>query len=196
MEIIVSEVNRLEKLVAEVLAYTRIATPEYEATDINLLIRNVTTTMQEIIAGNSIRLVLSLDSTLQPAKVDQFQIRQALMNLIDNALDAMPLGGVLTISTSREHGFLEIGITDTGTGIARENWDKLFVPFFTTKPSGTGLGLAVVAQIIENHHGSLRFESEADKGSSFLIRLALEPRCSLVEPNPLLAVNNPIGVSQ
>jgi signal transduction histidine kinase len=113
--------------------------------------------------------------------VDKFQLRQALINLIANALDAMPSGGTLTLTTIRDGDYLEIGIADTGVGIAQEHWNKLFAPFFTTKASGTGLGLAIVSHVIENHKGSLRFESAAGQGTSFYIRLAIRPGSVLRE---------------
>ena len=175
MEIIVSEVHRLEKLVDEVLGYSRISKPEYKSTDINGLIRSVMITMQEELQKGSIRPELDLDSRLPRAEADEALLRPALMNLVSNAIEAMPTGGTLTLTSSFDEKYFEIGVTDTGVGINREHWDKLFTPFFTTKTTGTGLGLAIVSQVIENHKGSLRFESIPMKGTSFHIRLALHP---------------------
>jgi hypothetical protein len=175
MGIIVSEVHRLEKLVDEVLGYSRISKPEYKPTDINGLIRSVMITMQEELQKGSIRPELDLDSRLPRAEADEALLRQALMNLVSNAIEAMPTGGTLTLATSFDEKYFEIEVTDTGVGINREHWDKLFTPFFTTKTTGTGLGLAIVSQVIENHKGSLRFESIPMKGTSFHIRLALHP---------------------
>lgn len=195
LEIIVSEVARLEKLVEEVLGYTRISRSNYESTDINDLLESVFATMQHLIEKNQVRTELELDPGLPPAGVDRSQLQQALVNLIDNALDAMPGGGQLTISTSWQEGFYEIGIADTGVGIASEHWNKLFIPFFTTKPSGTGLGLAVVSQVVENHKGSLRFESTAGQGTSFRIRLPFDPERGLAEPNRISVVDRRGGYS-
>jgi signal transduction histidine kinase len=179
MEIIVSEVRRLEKLVDEVLGYSRISKSEFKSTDINGLIRSVMITMQEELQKGSIRLALDLDSRLPTAEADEAQLRQALMNLVSNAIEAMPSGGTLTLTTSFDEKYCEVGVTDTGVGINKEHWDKLFTPFFTTKTTGTGLGLAIVSQVINNHGGSLRFESIPMKGTSFHIRLALHPEHSL-----------------
>jgi len=175
MEIIVSEGRRLEKLVDEVLGYSRISKPEYKSTDINGLIRSVMLTMQDELRKSSIRLELNLDPNLPTAQTDEAQLRQALMNLVSNAIEAMPSGGTLTLTTSLDEKYFEIGVTDTGVGINKDHWDKLFTPFFTTKTTGTGLGLAIVSQVIDNHKGSLRFESIPMKGTSFHIRLAVLP---------------------
>ncbi len=175
MEIIVSEVRRLEELVNEVLGYSRISKPEFKSTDVNALIRSVMITLQDELQRNSIRVELDLDPRLPPAEADEAQLRQALMNLATNAMEAMPSGGVLSLATIRDDKFFEIGVSDTGMGINEEHWDKLFMPFFTTKTTGTGLGLAIVSQVIENHGGSLRFESTPKQGTSFHIRLALHP---------------------
>jgi len=175
LEIIVSEVARLERLIDEVLGYSKMGAPECRSTDINKLIRSVLLTMQGEMEKNSVKVVLELDPRLPTADVDESQIYQAIINLVSNSLDAMPSGGTLTLRTSGEPGFLEIGVIDTGTGIDQEHWDKLFAPFFTTKVTGTGLGLAIVSQVVENHRGSLRFESAPQQGTAFYIRLAHHP---------------------
>jgi len=184
MQIIVAEVSRLERLVEEVLGYSKISKPECSLTDINDLILSVLLTMQTEFERASVRLVHELDPGLPKASVDQAQLRQALMNLIANSLEAMPSGGTLTVSTTFETDFLEIGISDTGIGIAEENWHRVFTPFFTTKASGTGLGLPVVSQIIDNHNGSLRFESSRGRGTSFHVRLAFDPGRHVATADP------------
>ncbi len=184
MEIIVSEVRRLEKLVDEVLGYSRVSKPEYKPTDVNALIRSVMTGLQEEIQKNGVRVELNLWPDLPTAETDESQLRQALMNLVINAIDAMPSGGLLKVGTSMDEGFFEIAVTDTGMGVAEEYWDKLFTPFFTTKATGTGLGLAIVSQVIENHNGSLRFESIPRQGTSFHIRLAFRPGRAALPATP------------
>jgi signal transduction histidine kinase len=192
MEIIVSEVARLERLVQEVLGYSRITRPEYEYADVNELVRNTVNTVERgVEKKDGIRFELDLEPDLPPAAVDASQIRQALLNLISNGMDAMPSGGVLTISSDSEGDHLEIRVKDTGIGIAREHWGSLFSPFFTTKVTGTGLGLAIVSQVVENHKGSLRFESIPGQGTSFHIRLALNPQA-----RANVAAHSPLGVAK
>ncbi len=176
MEIIVSDVSRLERLVQEVLAYRRVSKSEFKPTDVNALIRSVLITMQDEIQRNSVRPILRLKPDVPVARIDELQVRQALMNLAANALEAMPAGGTLTITSSSDGEFLEIEVSDTGVGIPNQNWNKLFKPFFTTKTTGTGLGLAIVSQVVENHRGSLRFRSTPGEGTTFFMRLAIHPQ--------------------
>ncbi len=185
MEIIISEVARLERLVQEVLGYSKITKPEYEETDVNELIKNVVAMLQGgLEKKESIRFVLDLQKDLHKAAVDKSQLRQALLNLLINGMDAMPSGGTLTVTSESDADHLEIMVKDTGMGIAREHWSKLFSPFFTTKMTGTGLGLAIVSQVVDNHRGSLRFESIPGQGTSFHIKLALRPQANTAAPPP------------
>ncbi len=190
MEIIVSEVRRLEKLVDEVLGYSRVSRPEYRTTDVNALIRSVMMTLQDELRKDTVDVHLDLHPGLPVAEADEAQLRQALVNLVINAIDAMPSGGLLTLSTKCDGRYFEIGVADTGTGINEEYWDKLFTPFFTTKATGTGLGLAIVSQVIENHNGSLRFESIPGQGTSFHIRLALHPDRAASRSTPPVGDSN------
>jgi len=175
MEVILSQVDRLERLIGEVLAYRRISRPEFQPADVNALIRSVLITMHDDLQRSAVRTVLRLKPDLPPIRIDELQVRQALMNLVGNALEAMPAGGTLTLATSSDTDSLEIEVTDTGAGIPKENWNKLFKPFFTTKTTGTGLGLAIVSQVADAHRGSLRFKSAPGAGSSFYLRLAINP---------------------
>jgi signal transduction histidine kinase len=184
MDIIVSEVSRLEKLVNEVLGYSKLTKPDYKPADINDLIRSVLTMIQSEMEKQSVRAILNLDPLIPTAIIDESQLRQALLNLVTNSIEAMPTGGVLTVATSLNGAYVEISIADTGIGIMPEHFGKLFTPFFTTKISGTGLGLAVVSHVVDNHNGSLRCESIPNQGTSFHLRLALQP--DLVSPTQTL----------
>jgi signal transduction histidine kinase len=182
MDIIISEVSRLEKLVHEVLGYSKLAEPEFRPTDVNSLVRSVLLMMGDEIARHSVHAVLDLAPSLLSAETDESQLRQALLNLVTNAIEAMPAGGFLTITTSLDGDYFEISVCDTGVGIAREHFGKLSKPFFTTKTGGTGLGLAVVSHIVDNHNGSLRFDSVLNRGTSFHLRLALHPKSNSAAP--------------
>jgi signal transduction histidine kinase len=184
MQIIVSEVTHLERLVDEVLSFSRIAHPEFKPVDVASLIRSVMTALQDEIEKNAVKAVTTIEPALPSVEADESQLRQALLNLVTNALDAMTAGGTLSITACRDGSYIEIGVSDTGIGICPENWDRLFSPFFTTKVTGTGLGLAVVSQVIHNHRGSLRFDSIPDRGTAFYIRLALHPMDGPAAPAP------------
>jgi signal transduction histidine kinase len=107
---------------------------------------------------------------------DEAQLQQVLMNLLLNALEAMTVNGVLTVSTKPgpdepAGSWLEIRVEDTGVGIRKENLERIFEPFFTTKKNGTGLGLAISQRVIWEHHGRIEAQSEAGKGATFIISL-------------------------
>jgi signal transduction histidine kinase len=175
MEVIFSEVSHLERLVGEVLGYSKAAKAERKSINPNILIRSIVASMNEEIEKGSIRTVLNLCPEIREVEANEHQLRQALMNLVANAIDAMPSGGTLTFDTIVDQNYIEIGISDTGMGIKQEHWDRLFTPFFTTKARGTGLGLAIVSQVVGSHNGSLRFESIPGQGTTFFIRLAVHP---------------------
>ncbi|MFC1914058.1 ATP-binding protein, partial [Chloroflexota bacterium] len=105
---------------------------------------------------------------------DTDQIRQVLINVINNAVQAMPEGGKLTIGAGAKDGFLKMEISDTGSGITKETIGKIFDPLFTTRAKGIGLGLAVCKSIVERHEGRIEVESGAGKGTTFTIKLPLK----------------------
>ena len=111
---------------------------------------------------------------LLPVPLDTNQMQQVFMNLFLNALEAMPVGGILTVETNRQdsqEGWIQVKVRDTGHGIAPEHLTKIFDPFFTTKSKGSGLGLAITHKIIEGHGGTIGVESAPGKGSTFILSL-------------------------
>jgi len=105
------------------------------------------------------------------ANVDENQLERAFLNLVKNAVQAMPNGGQLTITTSETEDHIEIRLTDTGVGIPEENMSKIFQPLFTTKAKGIGMGLAICRKIVEQHGGTIDFESKVGRGTTFIIKL-------------------------
>jgi signal transduction histidine kinase len=112
-----------------------------------------------------------LDPSIGKRNLDAGLLKQAFLNMVLNAIQAMPNGGTLTVETGLRNGMLEVNIIDTGIGIPEENRKKLFSPFFTTKRNGTGLGLAITYRIIENHHGTIGVVSEPGKGTTFTVKI-------------------------
>ncbi|MBU1741077.1 MAG: sensor histidine kinase, partial [Proteobacteria bacterium] len=111
------------------------------------------------------------------------QMTQVFLNLVVNALEAMPQGGRLEVSAGQDGGFLEVRVGDTGAGIAPADLTRLFDPFFSTKKKGSGLGLAIAQRIVDNHGGTIRAESEPDKGTTFVVRLPLDgPVAAAAQP--------------
>ncbi len=153
-----------------------------EVCDVNRLIQDTLAAVEPDWASRKIRLHLSLDPSLPPLFADPLRLGQALRNLIDNAVDAMPQGGTLTITTRGVKGqgepeslptpdLVEVTITDTGVGIPPEHLPRIFEPFFTTKPAGLGLGLGFIARIVEEHKGRIEVESQVGQGTTFRLLL-------------------------
>ena len=115
--------------------------------------------------------MVKTDKDLPLTFMDTSQIAKALSNIIENALESMPNGGKLTLEAKRDNANIVTSIRDTGCGIAQENLDSVYDPFFTSKTRGAGLGLTMVYQIIMNHDGELKFESKEGIGTTVTIRL-------------------------
>jgi PAS domain S-box-containing protein len=168
-------------LVQQLLALSRRKEPRKEAVDVNACIQRLGNLVKETFPKN-IETVLDLDSRISRISADSNQITQVLLNLCVNARDAMPHGGRLLLKTSVVAGaaldaygdanaktYVCIEITDTGSGMDEKLQSRIFEPFFTTKEvgKGTGLGLSVVKEIMKNHHGLIRVDSEALRGTTF-----------------------------
>ena len=117
---------------------------------------------------------VELDPELPVTQADPELINRALQNLVLNAIDAMPSGGTLAVRTSHGDGTVTISVSDSGTGLTREECERLFTPYYTTKQHGTGLGLAIVQSVVSDHHGKITVESEPGRGSTFRIELPLK----------------------
>lgn len=175
IDLLLHEVKRLETILNDFLNYTRGHRQNPQAVKINALLRQVCELMGPEVehAGCSLRLFEGED--LPTLEADPKSLTQAVINLIKNALEAMPDGGDILLSTRLRGNFVEIRVTDTGLGIPAKNLDKIFDVYFSTKKSGTGLGLATTKRIVEEHGGSIHFVSEEGKGTSFSIELPAVP---------------------
>lgn len=170
---ITAEIDRLSTVNEEYLAFARLPKFSPQKTQINTLLQH----LQELCALESNKQQISIElslSSIPAIYADENQLRQAFLNLIKNAMEAMPEGGLLKISTKlNENNEIEIRFEDTGYGIEETMIQQIFDPFFTTKDKGTGLGLSVTLQIIEEHRGQIECKSSLGKGSTFLIRIPL-----------------------
>ena len=170
VDAISKEIVVMDRIISDFLSFTRPV--ELTISDINLkaIIENCTAT----IINKRIDIKLRLDMNALPViKGDEVLLRQAFTNLIQNAVEAMPQGGELIVKASPSAGssgdFLDVSISDTGHGIAENIKDKIFLPFFTTKDNGIGLGLAIVHNIVIAHGGNISVDS-SDKGTTFRIK--------------------------
>jgi len=171
LQIIVDEVKRLEDFLVEVGSYAKLSEPHLEPGDVNTLIGELCQRLEPNLREHGIQLVLDLDSNLPPIDFDPLHMRQALLNLAKNGIEAMAEGGTLTISTEARPDGILVEFADTGVGIPPENLDKIFQPFYSTKAKGSGLGLAISQKIIEAHHGKINIESEPGQGTQVQIFL-------------------------
>jgi PAS domain S-box-containing protein len=167
-----SEVDRLEDLVSDFLRLSRPSEIRRSPSDLHGLIEDVLELEQPRADRLGVRFARVYEKKLPLLSVDGDKLKQAMLNLVSNALDAMPDGGTLTVSTRRTDGKARIDFSDTGRGIPKGM--NVFELFFTTKSRGTGMGLNIVEGIIQQHGGHLDFESEEGKGATFSLEVPLD----------------------
>ncbi len=172
-DIVIEEVERLQRLVDEFDQFARMPPPKREVSNLNQIVQNVVSLYAE--SAENIQIQANLTSDLFPLSLDSEQITQALGNLIKNAIEAMPDGGTLNVSTqSVSEMKIQIQIRDTGIGMSPETLAQIFEPYYTTKDTGTGLGMAIVQRIITDHDGEVFVESEEGVGTTVSIELFRE----------------------
>ena len=178
LQTIVTQVERITKVMNQLLSFARRKTPERRPLDLQKAIEESVEIFRERLAKNRIHVEMDLVGPYPLVLGDADQMNQVLINLIVNAVHAMPDGGTLSIGLAREKDFVKLTVADTGHGIPHEVVKKIFEPFFTTKEfgKGTGLGLTVVKGIIEEHQGSIAVESEEGKGTRFRVLLPVTDR--------------------
>ena len=170
--IIESEARRLETLLNEVRDFTRPAPPQIEPRDLNETVGESLALMAGVMESRGVTLVTALDPALPPVPHDAGRIKQVLLNLLKNAIEAMDAGGTVSVATAMAGARARVRVADTGSGIPEVMRDRVFDPFCTTKESGTGLGLTVCQRIVEDHHGDIRFATSAE-GTTFTVELPI-----------------------
>ncbi|MBM3244659.1 MAG: PAS domain S-box protein [Candidatus Omnitrophica bacterium] len=168
------QTDRVRKLMDRVLKFSRQSQLKLETLNINEVIEGVLPLLSyHKLALSKIKINKTYSSQELPIKGDINQLQEVFINLCVNAFQAMPDGGELNITTHAVNLNAEIRISDTGSGISKENLKNLFMPFFTTKKEGTGLGLSICHNIIKSHNGSIDIESVQTKGTTFIIRFPI-----------------------
>ncbi|MBI5042558.1 MAG: hypothetical protein HZC10_01710, partial [Nitrospirae bacterium] len=185
------EVDRIERLLREIMDYSRPRQPVFKDEDINDIMEKTVIFIEYEAKKKGIKIERKYDNSLSTIKVDGEQMKQVLLNLIINAMDAVNGKGRISVATRKskhvlspsgkigEREYVQIEVADKGVGIAEENLERIFNPFYTTKHEskereGTGLGLSIVQEIITEHHGFIQVRSELGKGSTFLVNLPVE----------------------
>jgi len=180
LDTIIRETTRCKEIIKGILDFSRETSPQQKLFGINAIITRTLAILERQWLFHNIRIEKQLDEQLPEIWIDDNQIQQVFMNIALNAAEAMNGEGTLSVvsTLSREDDHVEVRITDTGTGIPPEHLTKIFDPFFTTKDpqKGTGLGLAISYGIIQKHQGDIAVESSVGKGTTFIIKLPVEPK--------------------
>jgi signal transduction histidine kinase len=168
-----SEIERVERLISALLNYSSPVRSDFREGDLTQLLRDILLLMRRQAEKQGVVMNFECGS-LPQFRFDPEKIRQALINILKNALEALETGGVITIATECLDTTVSISIHDNGPGIRHQDLPLIFEPFFTRKGAGTGLGLSITQRIIEEHHGTLTVESDASAGAIFRITLPLD----------------------
>lgn len=191
-----SEIERLEKLTHEILVYSHPSSGEYTLNDINYKIKNILQFLKPQYNNNNIEVSLELDEDISPFYFNADRMRQALLNILLNAIQAMPDGGSLSVKTERAKtnpdlirrnrsnnisSWIKIEISDTGSGIALSERDKIFEPFYSSKKQGSGLGLSTTYNIISEHNGTIHVASEIGQGAVFTVYLPFTEQYAIIK---------------
>lgn len=174
LEILTKESQRLNKLLTNFLVFARPRLPRLQPVDVTNLLQSVTALAQHPAAERNILLQLDLAAPVREITCDPEQVRQLLLNLLLNAIQASPERGSVVVATHLHKDTLQIDVRDEGEGIAANDMERIFDPFFTTKPNGTGLGLAIASTIASQHGGSLACHANTPRGVCFTVQLPHE----------------------
>jgi PAS domain S-box-containing protein len=173
VQVLDKEIDRLDAVVKRFLDFTRPMDIRLEATQLAVLLKEVLDIAQPQLQKSNIQLAQLLPIDVPEVYVDRALLKQAVLNLVLNAAEAMPNGGQMRLVLSRRGEMAEITVGDTGKGIPPEHRQKIFQLFFTTRPGGSGIGLASAFRIVQLHNGSIDFTSEVGRGTTFRIELPL-----------------------
>jgi two-component system sensor histidine kinase HydH len=176
-EVMVTEVDRINKVVTDLLTFSSPMRAEPTPTDIGELVEHTVRLVQEDARGRGVEIHSEVSQELTEVQLDANQMTQALLNLLLNAIQMSEDGGKIKVGADMARARLLVWVEDGGSGISTEHMDKIFDPFFTTRDKGTGLGLAIVHSIVENHHGEIKVESPPSgktTGSRFTMSIPVD----------------------
>ena len=177
LELIVQQTQRLDDVIQNVRKATRLPEPHFEVFTVQQILSETLPLVEPLMQKNKVEMSVNIDAGIEPLYVDRYRIQTALMNIIQNALEAMPQGGKITISaqTISQNGLVAVTVNDTGTGMPPEMIEKAREPFFSTRHDGSlrGLGLAIVHDIIKTHGGKMEIKSSLNQGTSIILYLPI-----------------------
>jgi PAS domain S-box-containing protein len=185
LDVAKGEISRLDYIITQFLQAMRHSQPRIQPGSLNEVVRETVDLLRPEVENRGQIIREELARSLPRAAFDPVQIKQALVNLLKNSMQAMSRGGVITLKTGRAGDGVWVSISDSGGGISQEQLTRIFEPFFTTKEKGTGLGLMIVQRIIRDHGGTIEVESHIGQGTTFRLWLPLhERRPHLLKPAP------------
>ena len=173
LDIVIEETRRLENMVKQMLDFSGPLELDRSQADINKLVQDSIVVVSKTPEGSRVRIDMHLPNDLPPVSFDVMRMKQALINLLMNAIQASPEGETVTVSTYQKSSYVGIDLSDNGCGIPPGQKEKIFAPFCTTKKGGTGLGLPVTKKIIQAHDGRLELLDNAERGITFRILLPM-----------------------
>jgi len=171
-----TEIARLDRIINQFLRAIRPTRPELQPTAVNEVVCETLALLDREIADRDILVERELSEALPKILADRAQLQQAFYNIIRNAIQAMRAGGILRVQTELRDGQVSISFTDTGPGIPAEQMGRIFEPYFTTKETGSGLGLMIVQRIVREHGGTIEVESHGGRGTTFRIKLPVHEK--------------------
>jgi signal transduction histidine kinase len=160
-------VENLDRLIYETLDFVKPKSMTCQVIDLNELLQSAVRELKT----DRIEFCWSLSDALPRVELDRSQIKRAIINLVNNAIEAMPSGGEIRITTALEQPYMTFEIADNGPGISSDELERVFQPFYSTKERGHGLGLSIVHQIIKNHDGDIRIESKVGQGTRVIVTI-------------------------
>jgi signal transduction histidine kinase len=176
LRVVRAEIGRLDTIINQFLRAVRPSQPRRQPEQLQEIMKQSLEFLQPEIADRDVLVETEFDRDVPLLDLDRDQIKQAFYNIIKNALQAMGTGGLLRISITRNDTHAVVGFTDNGSGIASEDVTRIFEPYFTTKETGSGLGLLIVRRIVRDHGGELEMQSEVGRGTTVRILLPLKER--------------------
>jgi signal transduction histidine kinase len=176
LDIARNEVSRLDQIIHQFLGALRPAHPCLESAQLETLLRQTLDLMKNEISDRNVHLTLELPDHLPAVQVDHNQIKQAFYNILKNAVQAMPSGGALQITLSETDRFVAVAFSDAGPGISPWDLSAIFEPFYTTKSSGSGLGMMILQRIIRDHGGEIEVRTEPEHGTTVTVFIPREDR--------------------
>lgn len=171
---LLAEISNLKGIIGRFSEFSKMPQPQLQSVQVNEIVSAVAQLFQAQLQSPgraAIACKLELDPSVEVIGADPELLHRAISNLVLNAMDAMPHGGTLTLRTRRDDGKVTLSVSDTGTGLTREECERIFTPYYTSKQHGTGLGLAIVQSVVSDHGGRISVQSEPGRGTTFVVEL-------------------------